>query len=146
MAGHEVKEWTYIHKDGSHLTVSLTVTALRNGAGDMRGYLGMAINITERKKAEQEQVRLTSILEATSDFVGSAGIDGRAQYLNRAGRRMAGFADDEDITKFSIPSIHPAWATEIITTEGIPVPFAMASGAAKLRFCIAMGMKHRYCR
>jgi len=46
-------EWTYVRKDGSTFPVLLTVTAIRDENGNITGYLGLAIDITERKKAEQ---------------------------------------------------------------------------------------------
>lgn len=48
-------EWTYVRKDGSRFPVSLSVTAVRDASGDIKGYLGVASDITIRKQAEQEQ-------------------------------------------------------------------------------------------
>ena len=49
----EEREWTYIKKDGSRLTVSLAVSELRDEAGTLHGYLGVAFDISGRKKAEE---------------------------------------------------------------------------------------------
>ncbi|HEY8995282.1 MAG TPA: PAS domain S-box protein [Lacunisphaera sp.] len=46
------REWTYVRKDGVRLPVLLSVTALRNEAGAITGFLGIAQDLTERKKAE----------------------------------------------------------------------------------------------
>ncbi|MFC1849499.1 PAS domain S-box protein [candidate division CSSED10-310 bacterium] len=46
-------EWTYSRKDGSRFPVLLSVTALRDAAGDMTGFLGIANDITARKQADQ---------------------------------------------------------------------------------------------
>jgi diguanylate cyclase (GGDEF)-like protein/PAS domain S-box-containing protein len=43
-------EWTYIRKDGSRIWVNLAMTALKTGDGRITGYLGIAFDITERKK------------------------------------------------------------------------------------------------
>ena len=50
----ETREWTYIRKDGGRLTVSLTVTAMRSEAGQLNGYIGIARDITNEKKLEQQ--------------------------------------------------------------------------------------------
>ena len=46
------KEWTYIRKDGSRFDVELAVTAMRDDKGDIVAYMGIANDITERKKAQ----------------------------------------------------------------------------------------------
>jgi len=46
------REWTYVRKDGSRLTVLLTITALREKEGQIVGFLGIGQDITARKQAE----------------------------------------------------------------------------------------------
>lgn len=46
------REATYIRKDGSRVLVNQVVTALRGNDGDLAGYLAIAYDITERKRAE----------------------------------------------------------------------------------------------
>ncbi|NIG57446.1 ATP-binding protein [Chitinophaga sp. Cy-1792] len=46
-------EWNYIRRDGSKLPVSLTISAIRSAAS-ITGYVGIAIDISERKRAEAE--------------------------------------------------------------------------------------------
>ncbi len=43
-------EWTYVRKDGSRIWVNLAMTALRTAGEKITGYLGIAFDITERKK------------------------------------------------------------------------------------------------
>lgn len=43
-------EWTYIRKDGSRIWVNLAMTAMKAEAEKITGYLGIAFDITERKK------------------------------------------------------------------------------------------------
>ena len=43
-------EWTYIRKDGSRIWVNLAMTALKTKGDKIAGYLGIAFDITERKK------------------------------------------------------------------------------------------------
>jgi diguanylate cyclase (GGDEF)-like protein/hemerythrin-like metal-binding protein/PAS domain S-box-containing protein len=45
------REWTYVRKDGTRLTVLLATTSLRNDLGEIEGYLGVATDITERTRA-----------------------------------------------------------------------------------------------
>lgn len=50
--------WTYIHKDGSRIPVRLSVTALYDSHGHIYGFLGIAHDITEQLKAEEQLEQL----------------------------------------------------------------------------------------
>lgn len=47
-------EWTYISKDGTRFPVLLSITPMHDRLGNISGYLGIARDITESKKAEEE--------------------------------------------------------------------------------------------
>jgi PAS domain S-box-containing protein len=49
-AGTETREWTYVRRDGSRLAVSLIVTAMVDVDGGLAGYLGVAMDITQRQE------------------------------------------------------------------------------------------------
>jgi len=51
---HEEERYTYIRKDGTSFAVSLTITAIRDSSGEITGFMGIAIDISARKKAEDE--------------------------------------------------------------------------------------------
>jgi PAS domain S-box-containing protein len=48
------REWSYIRKDGSRFPVLLSVTDLRDGAGNLAGFLGIGSDISDHKHAEEE--------------------------------------------------------------------------------------------
>jgi PAS domain S-box-containing protein len=50
------QEWHYVRKDGTTFFVSLNITPLKDATGTISGYLGIAIDISEKKKAETELV------------------------------------------------------------------------------------------
>jgi len=49
----EEREWTYVRRDASKLPVNLTVTSLKDPAGTSVGFLGIAYDLTERKRADE---------------------------------------------------------------------------------------------
>lgn len=49
-------EWTYVRKNGTRLPVFLSITALFDGNENITGYLHIASDITDRKRAEEELV------------------------------------------------------------------------------------------
>lgn len=60
--GVEEREWTYIARDGRRFRVQLSVTALRDQQGEVQGYLGVAIDISARKKAEEAKNAFVSMV------------------------------------------------------------------------------------
>ncbi|MEW6210284.1 MAG: PAS domain S-box protein [Acidobacteriota bacterium] len=122
---HRDGSWRWIEHVSKNLISESSVQAVVSNYRD----------VTERRMAEENQARLVAILEATSDFVGIANPDGRAFYLNRAGRRMVGIGDDEDISETFVSDYHPEWAARVILEEGIPTAIreGMWSGETALR-------------
>lgn len=49
----EVRDWTYVRRDGSHVAVRLAVSRMTAQDGSCAGYIGVATDITEQKAAEQ---------------------------------------------------------------------------------------------
>ncbi len=49
----EDREWTYVRKDGLRFPVQLSVTALRDENDVLLGYLGIAYDISEQKRADE---------------------------------------------------------------------------------------------
>ncbi|UTW08566.1 PAS domain S-box protein [Pseudomonas benzenivorans] len=47
-------EWTVIRKDGSRLAVLLVISALRDEAGVLQGFIGMASDISRRQQSRRE--------------------------------------------------------------------------------------------
>lgn len=76
--------------------------------------------IAQRQRVQQEQARLVAILETTSDLVGIADTQTKLLYLNHAGRRLVGMADDADVTATVVANYHPAPSAELILNEAIP--------------------------
>ena len=50
----ESREWTYVRKDGSLRSVTLLVTAMRDGGGNLAGYLGIALDLSKEVRLRRE--------------------------------------------------------------------------------------------
>ncbi len=57
------REWTYVCKNGARLSVMLSVTALFDDLGKITGYLGIASDLTTRKRDEERLRNMVNELE-----------------------------------------------------------------------------------
>ena len=88
----EEREWTYVRHDGQRVPVVLTVTALHNEHGDLTGFLGIAYDVTERKRAE-ESIRHLAQHDALTGLPNRTLLEERLnQALVRARREMTSVA------------------------------------------------------
>ncbi|KKL60974.1 hypothetical protein LCGC14_2199960, partial [marine sediment metagenome] len=113
-------ETAILDREGKITPVLQVILSHKNPDGSIAYFSTIAHDISERKKAEKAQARLTAILEATPDLVGIADENANAIYLNEAGRQMTGKSLEEDITKYKIPDFHPKWAAKKVVEEGLP--------------------------
>ena len=65
MGEFDSREWTYVKKDGTEFPVLLVLSAHRGLDGVPIGYIGVAMDITERKQTEETRRQFT-VLEAKS--------------------------------------------------------------------------------
>ncbi|MEG3887651.1 PAS domain S-box protein, partial [Microcoleus sp. herbarium19] len=76
--------------------------------------------IRDRSAVEQQLLRLKSILEATTDWVGMADAEGHTLYMNRAAREMLHVGLDSDLAAVSISDVTSPKSIDTITKVGIP--------------------------
>ncbi|NES04713.1 MAG: AAA family ATPase [Okeania sp. SIO2F4] len=106
--------------DGTTLWVDTNKMPLCDETGEVYGILGSYEDITERVQLEQEQKRLTAILEATSDYVGMANTQGTVLWMNAQFKKLRPELHS-DGNSFKLTENHPQWANKIILNQGIPI-------------------------
>lgn len=69
----EEREWTYIRKDGTHFPVRLSVTALHGRTSEITGFMGIAADLTESKRAQtnlrDSNARYRTLFESAGDSI-----------------------------------------------------------------------------
>ncbi|MEK0191657.1 PAS domain S-box protein [Microcoleus anatoxicus] len=76
--------------------------------------------ISDRSAVEKQLLRLKSILEATTDWVGMADGEGHTLYMNRAAREMLHVGLDSDLAGVSISDVTSPKSIDTIMKVGIP--------------------------
>lgn len=97
--------------DGPPVPVYKNTFVIRDEAGAPWLLGTIQRDITELKEAESYVERFRSLVEASSDFIALAELDGTVRYLNPAGRRMVGLAPEADVEETSI--------SDFLTEEGL---------------------------
>src|SRR5262249_12129954 len=82
--------------------------------------VGAVLDVTARRKSEQEQERRSQIMDATSDFVAMADPDGSLVYLNRAGRQFLGIGPTDDLAGRTLHTAPAPSPLHRLLSEGFP--------------------------
>lgn len=103
-------ETRMIRKDQQIIDVDLSLSVLKNKAGNVTGSIGITMDITERKKAEsalrQSEELSKGMIEAAATGIYLAQ-KGRFIYVNRVMEEMSGYTSDDLIGTRTIDYVHP---------------------------------------
>lgn len=97
-----------------------------NFASSLADMTAMAMEAAERRELETLHQRLASILEATPDFVGTTGADGKPTYINPAGRKLVGLTPDDSLEKWDVGHLYPHWSRQ--QRDLVAIPAALRAG------------------
>lgn len=73
MEGAEEKEYHYLTKNGQTIPMSLSITAIKNDAHQLLGYLFIGRDLRAQKAVERDSERLRSIMETAGDIAAFSG-------------------------------------------------------------------------
>jgi PAS domain S-box-containing protein len=90
-------ETVRLHKNGTALDISLTISPLKDGAGRVVGASKVARDVTERKRAEQVLSERAKLLDLSNDAIMVRDGDDRVTYLNKSASELYGFSREEAI-------------------------------------------------
>lgn len=94
----DVNEWTYLTRNGTRVPVLLNVSTLYRGEGEVIGYLGIAVDLRERKKREAalaiNERKLRGLFELSPLGIALTDSNGRFVEFNEAFRQLTGYDDD----------------------------------------------------
>lgn len=113
-------EYRIAKPDGTFRSILARGFKILDEDGNTYRIAGIAEDITDRKKTEEELQKLGSVLKHSSELVNLATLEGKMTFLNEAGRKMLGIEPDE-IEQFSIMDVIPGHLTELVQNELLPM-------------------------
>jgi PAS domain S-box-containing protein len=90
-------EYRVLLSDGSVRHINSSGHPVLDEDGELVGFVGTAVDVTERKHAELERRRLAALVEQAADLMAIIDLSGGTPiYLNKAGLKMVGFDSWEE--------------------------------------------------
>ncbi len=84
-------------KDGSCYEEEMTITPVKDAAGEVSHFIAIKLDITERKRAEERICRLAQAVENSAELIALADPDGRISFANQALLQATGYQESEII-------------------------------------------------
>jgi len=97
--GQDEWECSYRKKDGSTIIVNQVGTAIRNEDGELTGYLFVSQDISAKKEAEKEILRLASVVKQAKNTIVITDLNGNIVYANPFFEVTSGYTVEEALGK-----------------------------------------------
>ena len=110
-----------VTKDGKTMVCEWYNNSLVAPDGQVIGVASMVLDITERKRAEEEQQKFVALVENSSDFIGISSMEGQVVYINPAGLNMVGLSSLEAAKTKAVADFHSLEAFAEFQQQIIPL-------------------------
>jgi len=136
MAGERIEHFETERQraDGRRLLVSLTISPIRDDAGQVVGASKIARDVTDRKLAEAERQKFVTLVEHSTDFIGMADLDGLPFFVNRAGLEMVGLENLDEARRTPVASFFFPEDRSRVMDEFFPAVLQEGHGEIDIRF------------
>jgi len=93
--GRYVEEGWRVRKDGSRFLADVILTAIRDGAGNLRGFAKVTRDITARRLAEEQIAEQAALLDKAHDAIVVRDLDGSVLFWNQGAEQLYGWTHAE---------------------------------------------------
>jgi PAS domain S-box-containing protein len=113
-AGERIEHYETIHKtkNGDRVSIALSISPIKDDAGNIIGVSKIARDITELKTGEQKQAILAAIIESSDDAIVSKNLDGVITSWNKGAEKIFGYTEKEAVGKHITLIIPPSLIDE----------------------------------
>ena len=135
-AGQRIEhfETERMRSDGQRILVSLTISPIKDEAGNVVGASKIVRDIADRKLAEAERERFVTLVESSTDFIGMCDLNGIPFFVNRAGLEMVGLENIEQARSTPVKDFFFPEDQDRIMNEFFPSVMEKGHGEIEVRF------------
>jgi len=123
-----------LSRDGQHISVSLTISTIRDDDGNITGASKIARDITAWKLADDERQKFVTLIESSTDFIAMCDLDGIPFFINRAGLDLVGLADIDAAREVQVGEFFFAEDRDMIVNDFFPRVLREGHGETEVRF------------
>jgi PAS domain S-box-containing protein len=131
--------------DGSRILVSLTISPIKDDAGNVVGASKIVRDVTQQREAEQRERRLrdeaaaerqkfVTLIENSTDFIGICDLEGVPFYVNPAGLALVGLESMEEARQTHVRDFFFPEDRARVMDEFLPSVMASGHGEIEVRF------------
>jgi PAS domain S-box-containing protein len=91
-----------VRRGGRRIRVSVTISPIKDEAGNVVAASKIARDVTRQRKAEAEREMFATLIENSTDFIAIADMDAVPIFVNRAGLRLVGLDDMDEARKVHV--------------------------------------------
>ena len=132
ISGKLLYEARVIWKDNSIHWLRVEGKVFYDETGKAFRILGILLDITEQRKAKEEQRKLVSLVENSVDLMSILNMNGINSYINEAGRNLLGFETEEQVQTIPISELHAPEHFELVEKEVLPSVMAKGRWAGEM--------------
>lgn len=135
-AGQRIEhfETERVRSDGQRILVSLTISPIKDEAGNVVGASKIARDITDRKRVEADREKFATLVESSTDFIGMCDLDGVPFFVNRAGLEMVGLDSIEEARNTPVADFFFPEDQDRIMNQFFPAVMEQGHGEVEVRF------------
>ena len=135
-AGQRIEhyETERVRSDGHRISVSLTISPIKDGSGNVIGASKIVRDITDRQRAERDRQNFVTLVENSTDFIGMCDMDGMPFFVNRAGLEMVGLDSIDNALRTPLQEFFFPEDQEMITNEFLPKVREIGNNEVEVRF------------